>query len=308
MENHQKNGVLLLNKPRGITSNAALGRVKFFFKTKKAGHCGTLDPLASGLLPICLGEATKFSADLLNAPKKYCATIQFGSATDSGDAEGAVILENPAKFSREAVESVLPRFTGEIAQIPPMFSALKFQGQPLYKLARQGLEIARQARHVTIFSLKLINFDEAQQSATLEVFCSKGTYIRALARDLGEALSNAAHLTALTRTAVAEFSLDDSVDLETLQNAESPAIAFLKPIDFLLQSLPSVDLESHFLQKFTCGNAVPFSFFKSGDAFLKENTLCRVYAHNFFLGTAIFKNQMLQPKRLVDLKKCGFPR
>ena len=187
MENHQKNGVLLLNKPRGITSNAALGRVKFFFKTKKAGHCGTLDPLASGLLPICLGEATKFSADLLNAPKKYCATIQFGSATDSGDAEGAVILKKPARFSREAVESVLPRFTGEIAQIPPMFSALKFQGQPLYKLARQGLEIAREARHVTIFSLKLINFDEAQQSAIVDVFCSKGTYIRALARDLGEA-------------------------------------------------------------------------------------------------------------------------
>ena len=306
MENHQKNGVLLLNKPRGITSNAALGRVKFLFKTKKAGHCGTLDPLASGLLPICLGEATKFSADLLDAPKKYRATIQFGIATDSGDAEGAVILEKPARFSREAVEKILPRFTGEIAQIPPMFSALKFQGQPLYKLARQGLEIEREARHVTIFSLKLINFDEAQQSATLEVFCSKGTYIRALARDLGEALNNAAHLTALTRTAVAEFSLDDSVDLESLQNADSPAIAFLKPIDFLLQSLPSVDLESHLLQKFTCGNAVPF--LKSGDAFLKENTLCRVYAHNIFLGTAIFKNHTLQPKRLVDLKKCGFPR
>lgn len=303
MENHQKNGVLLLNKPRGITSNAALGRVKFLFKTKKAGHCGTLDPLASGLLPICLGEATKFSADLLNAPKKYRATIQFGIATDSGDAEGNVILEKPAKFSREAVEKILPRFTGEIAQIPPMFSALKFQGQPLYKLARQGLEIERQARHVTIFSLKLINFDEAQQSATLEVFCSKGTYIRALARDLGEALSNAAHLTALTRTAVAEFSLDDAVDFQTL---ESQGIAALKPIDFLLQSLPSVDLESRLLQKFTCGNAV--SFLKSGDAFLKENTLCRVYAHNFFLGTAIFKNHALQPKRLVDLKKCGFPR
>ena len=305
MENHQKNGVLLLNKPRGITSNAALGRVKFFFKTKKAGHCGTLDPLASGLLPICLGEATKFSADLLDASKKYRATIQFGIATDSGDAEGVVILEKPAKFSREAVESVLPRFTGEIAQIPPMFSALKFQGQPLYKLARQGLEVERQARHVTIFSLKLINFDEAQQSAIVEVFCSKGTYIRALARDLGEALSNVAHLTALTRTAVAEFSLNDSVDFTTL---ESQGIAALKPIDFLLRTLPSVDLESHFLQKFTCGNAVPFSFLKSGDAFLKENTLCRVYAHNLFLGTAIFKNKSLQPKRLVDLKKCGFPR
>ena len=303
MENHQQNGVLLLNKPRGITSNAALGRVKFLFKTKKAGHCGTLDPLASGLLPICLGEATKFSADLLNAPKKYRATIQFGIATDSGDSEGVVILEKNAQFSRGALEKILPRFTGEIAQVPPMFSALKFQGQPLYKLARQGLEVERQARRISIFSLKLIDFDETKQSAILDVFCSKGTYIRALARDLGESLNNAAHLTALMRTAVADFSLEDSVDLEILQNAKSPAV-FLKPIDFLLQSLPRVDLENRLLPKFTCGNAV---FLKSGD-FLAEDSLCRVYADNLFLGTAIFKNHALQPKRLVDLKKCVFPR
>ncbi|HZH57219.1 tRNA pseudouridine(55) synthase TruB [Yanghanlia caeni] len=216
-------GVLLLDKPEGLSSNHALQRAKRALDARKAGHTGTLDPFATGLLVCCLGRATKICGPMLDADKCYEATLRFGEETDSGDLTGNVVARAPADFSaveRSELEQVLAQFRGEIEQVPPMYSALKRDGKPLYEYARQGIELERPARRVTIHELELLAFDGA--SARVRVACSKGTYIRTLAQDIGRRLGCGAHLSALRRTRVGPFDLDDAVGLEALQAMDNP--------------------------------------------------------------------------------------
>ncbi len=207
--------MLLLDKPTGLTSNSALQRAKRLYRAEKAGHTGTLDPLASGLLPLCFGEATKFAQFLLDAPKRYTATFRFGVTTATGDAEGGVQSTRPVAFTRDDLEAALRRFVGRIAQVPHAYSALKFEGRAYYEYARAGQDIPRVAREVEIHALRLLDY--AAPDAVVDVECSKGTYVRVLAEDIGEALGCGAHLAALRRTATGGFDLADAVSLERLE-------------------------------------------------------------------------------------------
>ncbi len=251
----QVDGVLLLDKPIGLTSNDALQKARRLFSAAKGGHTGTLDPLASGLLPLCFGEATKFSADLLDADKTYEATLQLGVTTDSGDAEGQITSRRPVVVSLADILAVLPGLTGRIAQIPPMHSALKRNGRPLYELARKGVVVEREARQITIHRLELLSF--AEDTLTLRVACSKGTYIRVLAADLGELLGCGAHLLALRRTVVGPLSLQRSISLAALEAMDEAARrTCLLPVDSLLASLPEVHLDHPAGERFSHGNPV----------------------------------------------------
>lgn len=211
-------GILLLDKPVGISSNQALQRAKQLFSATKAGHTGSLDPLATGVLPLCFGEATKLCGVLLESDKRYVATVRVGERTTTGDAEGEVIERSEAAaLTRETLEAMLPAFLGTISQVPPMYSALKHQGRPLYALAREGIKVERQARQVRILSMSLHDF--APDRFVLEVHCSKGTYIRTLVEDLGCSLGQCAHLLALRRTAVTPFEGRRIFDFSALEDA-----------------------------------------------------------------------------------------
>ena len=249
------NGVLLLDKPSGITSNHALQKARRLLNAAKAGHTGTLDPLASGLLPLTFGEATKFSSDLLDADKQYRATVRFGTRTATADAEGEVIDTQPVAFDRAALDAALSRFTGTLRQVPPMHSALKRDGRALYEYARQGVEVERAPREVTIHRLALQSFDGLD--AVIDVDCSKGTYVRVLAEDLGAALGTVAHLAALRRTGVGALTLEASVTLDALE-AMPPAVRceWLLPADTLLASLPKVALGESQARRFAHGNPI----------------------------------------------------
>ncbi len=235
------NGILLLDKPAGYTSNQALQAVKHLLQARKAGHTGSLDPLATGLLPLCFGEATKISQFLLEADKRYWVAIRLGQSTATYDAEGEVLVTRPVQLTQAAIETALSQFQGEIQQIPPMYSAIKQAGQPLYKLARAGIEVDRPSRRVTIQALRLLRWQDAHLE--LEVSCSKGTYIRSLAHDLGEVLGCGGHVTALRRLATGGFSLEQAITLETFQNLPDDArLARLLPLDQALTHLPAVNL------------------------------------------------------------------
>ncbi|MFT4046064.1 MAG: tRNA pseudouridine(55) synthase TruB [Solimonas sp.] len=209
-------GVVLLDKPYGLSSNDALQRVKRLFRAEKAGHTGSLDPLATGMLPICLGEATKLSGVLLDSDKRYRATVSVGTQTTTGDAEGEAVAHSDASLLGEAaLRGVIPRFIGAQQQVPPMYSALKREGRPLYELAREGLSVEREPRRIVVHDLRLLDF--ARGSFEIEVLCSKGTYIRTLAEDLAAAAGQRAHLSALRRTGVAPFWRHASVTLEMLE-------------------------------------------------------------------------------------------
>jgi len=236
-------GIVLLDKPAGLSSNAALQIVKRLYQAAKAGHTGSLDPLASGLLPICLGEATKLSRFLLAADKTYRFTARLGATTSTGDTEGETLSVRPIPaLDRAAVNAVLARFTGPIQQLPPMYSALKHQGQPLYRLARQGKEVERTPRRVMIHELKLLALDETYMECTVR--CAKGTYIRTLAEDIGEALGCGAHVIALRRTGAGPYSVTQASTLTGLQErANSAALdALLQPMDQALAAWPALTL------------------------------------------------------------------
>ena len=286
-------GVLLLDKPSGMTSNSALQSARRLFSAAKAGHTGTLDPLATGLLPVCFGEATKFSADLLEADKTYEADLLFGVTTDTADAEGEVLLRRPVDFVRADLDTALLRFHGLIHQVPPMYSALKRDGQPVYKLARQGIEVERKAREVTISSLELI--EHTGERARLRVSCSKGTYIRTLAEDIGEVLGCGAHLTALRRTAVGDLTIADAVTLDRLRElSEENRAHCLLPPDALLQTLPVVHLESDAMSRFVHGNPV------NPGQVQGFSGKCRVYGDDRLLGLAEADAEgWVHPRRLV---------
>lgn len=283
-------GVLLLDKPPGMSSNDALQKARRLFSAEKAGHTGTLDPMATGLLPVCFGEATKFSADLLSADKTYVATLRLGACTDTGDAEGRITAEYPVHVDEAAFRQVLPAYTGPISQVPPMYSALKRDGKPLYELARQGIEVEREARDIVIHVLELINFEG--NAATVRVRCSKGTYIRTLAEDIGKALGCGAYLTALRRTEVGNLVLPRALTLAEIEACEEGAReALLLPVDSLLQGLPAVVLEADAVLRFNHGNPVA----------AEVQGLCRVYAAGHLLGLGLGQaDGQVHPKRLVS--------
>lgn len=237
-------GILLLDKPAGITSNTALQIVKRLFDACKAGHTGSLDPLATGVLPLCFGEATKFSQFLLDADKRYQATFQLGVITDSGDADGKVLETRPVpEISDSELESVLENYRGEISQVPSMFSALKVNGQPLYKLARQGIEIERKSRQVTIHELGVL--ERHQDKIKVDVHCTKGTYVRTLAEDIGLELGCGAHVVELRRLAAGPYRIDEAVSMEQLEAlAEDKAQldAKLQPVSSVVKDWPQVEL------------------------------------------------------------------
>lgn len=237
------NGVLLLDKPLGFSSNQALQKVKWLFQATKAGHTGTLDPLATGLLPICLGEATKFAQYVTDADKTYIATIKLGTTTATGDAEGEVLSTSPVSVTPSQFSAVCQQFIGEISQIPPMYSALKHEGKALYTYAREGVDIARQARLISIKSIAVDSF--LTDIAQISVICSKGTYIRTLAEDIGAKLGCGAHLIGLRRTETAGYLLSNAMTIEQLETISLEARdALLLPVDSAIESLPKVILNA----------------------------------------------------------------
>lgn len=288
------NGIILLNKPLGISSNAALQKVRWIFRAEKGGHTGALDPLATGLLPICLGEATKFSHYLLDADKTYQTTIQLGATTTTADAEGEVVEQFAVPvLSDELIEQALSGLRGPILQVPPMYSALKKDGRPLYELARAGIEIERPARPVTIYQLELLGF--TADSMSLQVRCSKGTYIRTLAEDIGKALGSGAYVTALHRTQTGHFELNEGMTIEYLESlTEQQRDGLLLPVYESIRDFPRVQLDHGEDFYFCRGQAVMIDSMPAGEAL--------VFAHERFLGLGIINDErQLQPKRVVNL-------
>ena len=284
-------GVLLFDKPLGLSSNTALQKVRRLFRAEKAGHTGTLDPLATGLLPICFGEATKFSNALLDADKTYRARVRLGQTTATGDAEGDVLVHRPVEVSEAQLEQVLPEFTGEISQLPPMHSALKHQGKPLYEYIRKGETVEREARKVTIHELVLERF--AGEELEITVRCSKGTYIRTLAEDIGEALGCGAHLLALRRLAIGRFSLDDAYTWERLETMDSAQReACLLPVDCLLQALPRLELDTVQATRILQGQRLVLGQDQPGGKI-------RLYSAGIFIGLGRLEGRLLAPERLL---------
>lgn len=288
-------GVLLLDKPLGYSSNQALQKVKWLFQASKAGHTGTLDPLATGLLPICLGEATKFAQYVTDADKTYIANIKLGIKTTTGDAEGDIITTNPVNVSQQQFEQACQQFIGNISQIPPMHSALKHEGKALYKYAREGLEIERKARHVTIQDITVISLDGSD--AVINVRCSKGTYIRTLAEDIGSTLGCDAHLTGLRRTETAGYNIQDAMRIDQLE-AMSTELRdqLLLPVDSAINVLPKVDISTEAAYFFRQGQAI----WESGQ--IPDGSL-RIYEEGgAFIGLGVrMQDGKIGPKRLVNL-------
>ena len=291
-------GVLLLDKPIGLSSNDALVRAKRLFSAKKAGHTGTLDPLATGLLPLCFGEATKFSQDLLEADKTYEATLKLGERTLTGDAEGEVVERREVQCSASDVAAILERFRGDIKQVPPMYSALKRDGKPLYEYARAGETLEREARDVTILKLELIEC--VLPFATIRVTCTKGTYVRTLGEDIGEALGCGAHLTMLRRTGVGVLTLEGAVTLEQIDATPVEARdALLAPVDALLTTFDRVELDAEQTRRFLHGQKLRVGDRPAhGEAGEAERV--RVYSHDSrLLGTAKMQEGVIAPDRLI---------
>ena len=285
-------GVFLLDKPLGFSSNQALKKIQWLFNAKKAGHTGTLDPMASGLLPICLGEATKFSHRLLDANKTYIATIQLGITTSTGDQEGEVVSEKEVVLNEAQLKDTLKKFIGDITQIPPMYSALKFEGKPLYEYAREGIEIERKSRQIKIYDIKLIKMEESV--ITIEVLCSKGTYVRTLAEDIGQALGCGAHLKGLERTQTGNFQLSDALSIEALESMTMASREKeLMPIDTLLDELLSIQLTETETEAIKKGQSIDFNS--------KNDKEVRLYsASGQFVGVGQPDLQgHLFPKRLI---------
>jgi tRNA pseudouridine55 synthase len=297
-------GVLLLDKPVGLSSNHALQRAKRLFFAAKAGHTGSLDPLATGVLPVCFGEATKFSQFLLDADKRYRATFVLGEKTATGDAEGEVLETLSAAHVTEAdLRAAIGALTGEIDQVPPMYSALKQNGQPLYKLARQGIEVERKARRVRIYEFVLRAFRPGERAELdVDVSCSKGTYIRSLAEDLGEALECGGHVSALRRTATGPFDESQCVTIAQLNDERGDGLSelldhHLLPTDTPVAALPALILPESSAYYFRLGNPVmDAQVYRIG----QEGDMVRVFCESGqFLGVATIDEGRAAPKRLV---------
>lgn len=285
-------GLLLVDKPAGVTSNRALQSVRRLYRAEKAGHTGTLDPIATGLLPVLFGEATKFGSSLLDADKTYRAAIALGVTTTTADSEGQILERRPVVVTYAGVEQVLARFRGEIAQVPPMYSALKRDGRPLYEYARAGQSVDRAARPVTIHELGIDELASDELAVTIR--CSKGTYVRVLAEEIGQALGCGAHLASLRRVAVGPLSLDGATTIEALEEL-SPASrdALLAPVDALVEDLPAVALSAAAADRFLRGQAVAGAEYAAGRV--------RVYqSGGVFLGVGeAGPDGQVRPRRLL---------
>lgn len=298
------NGVLLLDKPAGWSSNDALIKAKRLLNAIKAGHTGTLDPFATGLLPLCFGEATKFSADLLDADKTYQTVVHLGVVSNTGDTEGELIQTCEVNVTVAQIRAVLEQFKGDILQVPPMYSALKRDGKPLYEYARQGVTLERDARPVTIHQLEFVKYEAP--FLTLNVRCSKGTYIRVLGEDIGKALGCGAHLNALRRTQVGHLRLENTVTLDQLIALnEEQRYSLLAPVDALLSSFPEVVLSEELSRRFLQGQRI--SLAKEGVTHPSQLGRVRVYridndtSIRQLLGSAQLQEfSVLAPERLIS--------
>lgn len=293
-------GVLLLDKPQGMTSNDALQKVKWLFNAKKAGHTGALDPLATGMLPICFGEATKFSQYLLDSDKRYQVIAKLGERTDTSDADGQIICSKPVNITQSQIDEALTHFRGDILQVPTMFSALKHQGKPLYEYARQGIVIEREARPITVYENQFIQFDVTNHELTLEIHCSKGTYIRTIIDDLGELLGCGAHVIYLRRLQVSNYPIKKMVTLDALQNLADKD-ELLMPVDSPMNDYPKVILSEQQGKNILLGRTIEIdSTINEVNVSTKEN-LVRIYQDQRFIGAGIQTNNKLSPKRLISL-------
>jgi tRNA pseudouridine55 synthase len=288
------NGILLIDKPHGMTSNQVLQRAKRILQACKAGHTGSLDPIATGLLPLCFGEATKVSQFMLDADKQYWVRIKLGEATTTYDIEGEVVSTGAVNVDQRQIEKALKSFTGTISQLPPMYSAVKQGGQALYKLAREGKEVERSPREVTVYRIDLLKFDG--EYLELEILCSKGTYVRTIAHDLGQMLGCGAHVVELRRLGVGDFRIDEAVGLEDIEDLQSPEEAerLLLPVDEALLGLPDVTLTSLATHYLLQGQPVTA---RHG----QEPGLVRLYNdENAFLGMGeVLDDGRVAPKRLM---------
>ncbi|KFA59608.1 tRNA pseudouridine(55) synthase TruB [Gilliamella sp. wkB18] len=287
------NGVLLLDKPQGMTSNDALQKVKWLFNAKKVGHTGALDPLATGMLPICFGEATKFSQYLLDSDKRYRVIAKLGERTDTSDADGQIICTKPVKVTESQIRQALTHFCGDILQVPTMFSALKYQGKPLYEYARQGIVIEREARPITIYENRFIDFNANNSELTLEIHCSKGTYIRTIIDDLGELLGCGAHVIYLRRLQVSNYPIENMITLNALQvMLERDKV--LLPCDSPLNEYSKVILTEQQGKNILLGRTITL------ENTMPTETLVRIYQGDQFIGAGILVGDQLSPKRLVS--------
>ena len=284
--------MLLFDKPLELSSNTALQKVRRLFQAEKAGHTGTLDPLATGLLPICFGEATKFSCELLDADKTYVARLRLGQTTATGDAEGEITSEQAVDFSQADLDAVLMRFRGEIEQLPPMHSALKHQGKPLYEYIRQGITIERPVRRVVIHELVLNRWAGVEME--ISVRCSKGTYVRTLAEDIGAALGCGAHLIALRRTAIAHFKLADGYDLLRLTAmSDTERDACLLPLVSLMPDMPRLNLDVVQIRRLAQGQRLGL------DTGLPDGKV-GLYGPQGFIGVGLQQGRRIAPVRLLS--------
>jgi tRNA pseudouridine55 synthase len=290
-------GALLLDKPLGVSSNFVLQKAKRLLAGKKAGHAGTLDPLASGLLIALFGEATKFAGMLLDSEKEYRATLKLGETTATGDAEGKVLQSRPVNVTRQDIDQALARFRGEIEQVPPMHSALKRDGVPLYKLARRGESVERAPRRVRILDLELTDFGNSL--VEIRVRCSKGTYVRTLAEDIGEALGTGAHLAGLRRTGSGRFHVEDAVTLAALESMTAEQRrARLLPVDTLLSQLPRVELDAAAETRLRNGQTLAMSALPEG--------VSAVYGPGgVLIGLGRAESGTLRPLRLTQVPEKG---
>lgn len=287
-------GIILLDKRLGVSSNQALQEVRRLFNANKAGHTGSLDPLATGLLPLCFGEATKVSALMLDDDKRYQVTIKLGVMTDTGDSEGQIVAEmSVPDFSESQLLDCLQHFTGEIDQVPPMYSALKHQGKKLYELAREGKTVDRPARRITIYAIELLAFDSQQIS--LDVRCSKGTYIRSLAEDIGHYLGSCGTVTALRRTASGQFNLADAFTIEQLREMDLATLYTSRlPVDLPLTHIPAISVNDDQVLSIKQGQQIDLNSTELGTV--------RIYSQQCFLGLGeMLINGKLAPKKLFHL-------
>jgi tRNA pseudouridine55 synthase len=297
-------GIVLLNKPLGLSSNQALQKVRRLYRAAKAGHTGALDPLASGMLPLCLGEATKFSQFLLDADKRYITCLKLGIRTTTGDMEGEILSDEAVPSLSDAdLERILDRFRGEIEQVPPMYSALKHEGKPLYEYARKGIVIERKRRQVTISNLTLVS--RTEDTLTLDVQCSKGTYIRTIGEDIGEALGCGAHLQSLHRVSTAGYDPQDMMTLEEFvqlaEAGETELDAKLMSMDTAVAHLDQVELSALEAREMVFGRMV------ENHTNLPKDSLVRLYnpAENRFLGLGIIKDRFIKPHRLINTSELA---
>jgi len=289
-------GVLLLDKPVGLSSNDALIRAKRVLNAKKAGHTGTLDPFATGLLPLCFGEATKFSQDLLEADKTYEATVHLGIMTTTGDTEGEAIETLPVDVTLEQIEAALARFRGPIQQVPPMYSALKRDGKALYEYAREGITLEREARPVTIHALSLVDYQAP--FLKIQVTCSKGTYVRVLGEDIGAALGCGAHLNALRRIEVGALNVEGMITLDDLLAHPDP-LSLLRPVDALLSTFAAIELTAELAKRFLQGQRLALG--KENVAVPEQQGRVRIYHDGRLLGTGLLgEYAILAPERLIS--------